>query len=118
MQDNFEKVDAVKTNFCDKLIEFGHYFLFALFMNIVESFDVSCLHIFVMRAIYVQKAVVVGAMFGHILMNLLVVLVCFTIFPLFDDKSVKLFGCLSIYFIITYELMHAILSNMELFLEA
>lgn len=70
-----------------------------------------------MKARYTQKALVFGVIFGHVILNMLTVSVFWSFFSFFNQKSLKLFVSIVIYFIIFYELIVGALTNLSRMME-
>jgi len=70
-----------------------------------------------MRTRFTEQALLGGSIMAHCVSNLVVVLFFWFTFSLFNHRSLKLFGCLLIYFIIAYELVFNCVKNISVLME-
>lgn len=91
--------------------------MFGCFIGAVELNDVSYLHILIMRAKFTSDALLGGSILAHMTSNLLVIVVFWVVFSLMNKRTLMVFGCIVIYFIIAYELVFNSLKNMAVLME-
>ena len=119
--DNFSRLDKKSTNYCAQLWSFvlsiGYDLLFCAFMVVQELNDTSYCHQLVMKTKYSDEALVAGSIVAHVSMNLIVITVFWMLFSIFNSRSVRLFGCCVIYFVIGYEMMFNCIKNMARLME-
>lgn len=91
--------------------------IFAAFIGLQEIGDRSYSHQLIMKARYTEHAIIFGVIFGHLVLNLLTLPVFWMFFSFFNEKNLKLFISVVIYFIIFYELIIGVLPNISRLME-
>jgi putative Ca2+/H+ antiporter (TMEM165/GDT1 family) len=86
-------------------------------MAIMELNDVSYSHTLIMRGKYTDYALMVGSILAHMTSNFFVITIFWTIFSMMNVRSLKVFGCIVMYFLIAYELVFNGLKNMSVLME-
>ena len=94
-----------------------HDLFFIIFMTIQEVNDTSYSHTLVMKVRFTDRALAFGSLLAHVAINSIVMIIFWTLFSFFNARSLKLFGCFVIYFIVSHELIINALKNMKVMME-